>query len=78
MKFFSFIIVLILSLFVIFSCEVSEKECVDAQLLEMHKDTTCLGICPGVCGCDNKTYCSTCEALKRGVKVVAEKPCNQI
>lgn len=33
------------------------------------KPTTCDTSCPGVCGCDGKSYCNECEAHKVGVDV---------
>lgn len=35
----------------------------------------CTMDCPGVCGCDGKSYCNTCEAYSEGIEVVSQGAC---
>jgi len=44
--------------------------CFDKQLLEKHKNDACPENCPGVKGCDGKTYCNECMANQQGIRVV--------
>lgn len=37
----------------------------------------CQEDCPGVCGCDNQTYCNACKAHAAGVNVATSAPCEQ-
>ena len=53
-----------------FSCSDNESEaCFDKQLHEEHKDDICMQDCPGVRGCDGKTYCNECIANSQGIRV---------
>ena len=46
-----------------------KDSCFDSQLYEQHKNDFCPDNCPGVVGCDGKTYCNGCYALRLGIKV---------
>lgn len=53
------------------SCK-KEKEnvgCFDPELYAQMKDAFCPQDCPGVTGCDGKTYCNACIAATYGVRV---------
>lgn len=52
-----------------------DYDCPDTKLIQERKDSGCLTDCPGVCGCDNQTYCNGCEATKNGIRVIYEGPC---
>lgn len=56
----------ILSVTVFSSCD---KDCYDSQLYYEHRSDVCPTDCPGVEGCDGKTYCNACEANKVGIAV---------
>lgn len=45
------------------------KDCYNPNLENEFKDKVCTTDCPGVKGCDGKTYCNECEANKAGVAV---------
>lgn len=55
------------------SLHACNEECYDASLV--HHDG-CTTDCPGVCGCDGKTYCNTCEAHRNGIEVVYNSACH--
>jgi hypothetical protein len=50
------------------SCK-NETECFDKELYEKHKNDICTMDCPGVVGCDDKTYCNECIARTKGIRV---------
>lgn len=50
------------------SCK-KENDCYDEELYQLHKDDYCTMDCPGVKGCDGKTYCNECEANRKGIKI---------
>ena len=50
------------------SCN-KDKDCYDEALYQQHKDDICTMDCPGVVGCDGKTYCNECIALTKGIRV---------
>lgn len=56
----------------LFSCK--EKNCYDAEM-EANHPGFCTQDCPGVCGCDGKTYCNECIANSKGIAVVSFEPC---
>ena len=43
--------------------------CYSHAMYELHKNDFCTADCPGVTGCDGKTYCNECEANKQGIAV---------
>jgi len=51
------------------SCKKNSDSCYDEQLYQQHKDDICTADCPGVTGCDGKTYCNECDALRHGIRV---------
>ena len=50
------------------SCKKSDG-CYDAQLEQQFRNSFCTADCPGVVGCDGKTYCNECEANRNGIRV---------
>lgn len=46
------------------------KSCFDQKLYNEHKNVACPEHCPGVKGCDGKTYCNECIANSKGIRVV--------
>lgn len=50
------------------SCQ--KNKCYDAELENRCKNQFCTTDCPGVKGCDGKTYCNECEANRLGIRVV--------
>ncbi len=61
---YSFAIALLISTF--YSCD---KGCYNPSLEKASQGLFCTTDCPGVIGCDGKTYCNECEANKLGVAV---------
>jgi hypothetical protein len=57
---------LVFSFFSLASCN---KDCYNPSLENAYKNSMCPTDCPGVTGCDGKTYCNECEANKLGVAV---------
>lgn len=57
-----------LTAFLYTSCT-KDKSCFDQRLYNQHKDDICTTDCPGVIGCDGKTYCNECDALRNGIVV---------
>lgn len=53
---------------IMLSCK-NETECFDKELYEKHKNDICPMDCPGVVGCDDKTYCNECIARTKGIRV---------
>lgn len=45
------------------------KDCYDAELAKQYESAMCTADCPGVVGCDGKTYCNECEANRQGIRV---------
>jgi hypothetical protein len=41
----------------------------------MPRPSGCTADCPGVCGCDGKTYCNSCGAAAVGVSTASKGPC---
>ncbi len=50
------------------SCN-KNKSCYDKALYKKHKNDGCQMDCPGVVGCDGKTYCNACIARTKGIRV---------
>lgn len=52
-----------------FSCKKGlPLSCYDAVYYQKHKHDGCTAECPGVVGCDGKTYCNLCEMHSNGIK----------
>ncbi len=47
----------------------SSTSCFDAALQQQSIGLFCTMDCPGVKGCDGKTYCNACIAAKAGIRV---------
>ena len=50
------------------SCN-KDKSCYDEALYQKHKNDICTMDCPGVVGCDGKTYCNECIARTKGISI---------
>ena len=58
--------VIALSIFVLSSCkDPVQHECYDETIV--HTDV-CTEDCPGIEGCDGKTYCNECIAAREGIR----------
>lgn len=55
-------------LLIVVSCS-KDRDCYDEQLMLEYRDRMCTMDCPGVTGCDGKTYCNECEANRKGIRV---------
>jgi hypothetical protein len=69
MRYYSKVSLLILGLVLVqTSCKKKEKDCFDAELQERSKVIRCSSDCPGIIGCDGKTYCNECVAAQSGIR----------
>lgn len=50
------------------SCK-KEHSCYDEKLFQENQNKGCTLDCPGVIGCDGKTYCNECEANRQGIRL---------
>lgn len=50
------------------SCN-KEDSCYDEELFQQYTVIDCTTDCPGVTGCDGKTYCNECMANSQGIRV---------
>jgi len=62
------VILLIALTFAVLSCK-KDRGCYDAQLEQQFRNSFCTADCPGVIGCDGKTYCNECDANRNGIRV---------
>jgi hypothetical protein len=60
---------LICFLITIESCTKKEHSCQNLKMKKEHSGI-CPENCPGVKGCDGKTYCNECDANRNGITVV--------
>ncbi len=65
----SLFVVLSLIAFIFAACAKNKAECYNRSLARETKNNYCTTDCPGVIGCDGKTYCNACEANKQGIRV---------
>lgn len=49
------------------SCN-KNSNCYDAALEKEYVNKSCTKDCPGIVGCDGKTYCNECIANKSGIR----------
>ena len=54
---------------VMLSCSKDKSSCYSEVLYQQHKNDICTMDCPGVIGCDGKTYCNECDANRKGIKI---------
>ncbi len=52
-----------------FNSSCKHNDCYDESLYQKNKNTYCTQDCPGVIGCDGKTYCNECIAHSKGIRV---------
>ena len=64
---------MLLLVLIIGSCN-KEHECYDEELETSHSGW-CFDNCPGVCGCNGRTYCSECYAERNGIRIISDKTC---
>jgi len=69
MKLLKKYIFLIASIFLATASWKKHGDCYDAKLYRQHKGEACTMDCPGVIGCDGKTYCNECEANRQGIRI---------
>jgi hypothetical protein len=50
------------------SCK-KTNSCYSESLYQANKNAVCTQDCPGVVGCDGKTYCNACVASQQGISV---------
>jgi hypothetical protein len=69
------IIILILLLFLGYTCtkDNDEADCIDSQKIDLSQ--VCIEIYQPVCGCDQKTYSNSCHASIKGVTNWQEGAC---
>jgi len=63
----TFLLVLVLT-FILTSCK-KGNSCYNEELYQKHKNDICPMDCPGVVGCDGKTYCNGCIAMAHGISI---------
>jgi hypothetical protein len=63
------VLCLLFGAIVLINLEACDKGCYNPSLEKASQNTVCTTDCPGVIGCDGKTYCNECEANKLGVAV---------
>ena len=56
--------------FIMPGCQKENTSCYNEQLYQLHKNDMCTMDCPGVTGCDGKTYCNECVANSKGISVI--------
>jgi hypothetical protein len=61
---------LVFSLFLAFSsaCK-KEASCFDPELKKRFESSHCTMDCPGVTGCDGRSYCNECMAARNGIRI---------
>ena len=50
-------------------CKKRSAVCYDEQLKQQYLNAICTADCPGVKGCDGKTYCNECQANSQGIRI---------